>query len=277
MKNRFKTVFAFLLLSCLSSQAQDIPKSIENDLRTIMYLSEMHYNDSAMQMANELEPKNLKDTSALLYVLMIKIQVAENMNDRRTHYETIRRALTINAKQLANNKEDLAETYNSMAIDLKYLGRLDSAMYYGEKAVELYPANYLYHNLAGIYIFADSLQLAYKAISKCNDPADETYHSSQLRLAQCLFLMDSVMEAKPILEKLQRIERYNSDELLNTMMGDIYVRLKDRDKACEYYKMARKPEGYTIKTHPNNGNYMKERIFKEMLILENKINLNCKP
>lgn len=274
MMRRTKTLILFLLLSIFGFSQSD--NEMEKVLSTAMYMSMSGQYDSAIvYLDNEFDVR--EDKKEKFIIAMTKLELADDNYDCHTSVKVVQDILYVYPDLVPNgDKTDLTSTYNNLALKFKCLGQLDSAIKYMNMALEAEPEDpYLISNLANVYMDKGEHAKAYDLIDSLSDTSSRFNNSILIRRAECLYYMDSVESAKILLHKVVVREEYNTDHHVNFLLGEVYYRLAQKPQACAFYKAARRPEGFVLKTHPNNGDYLIEKELKRSLIIENKIRLGC--
>ncbi len=276
MLKKLISVCLFIII-CKCTQAQDFSPELKNSYKRIVYLTEMKLYDSANYVIDSLE-LTFDDTDRSHYriVFMLRYEIADRSGDCRTKKRLMLEGLQENQEYIAPDTLALSSTYNLIAIECKCLGEMEEAIVYFKKAIELDPrTQFLYSNMAGAYMALSQYKNALDALNYCTDSIDPSHPSAMIRKAKCLYELKNYEEARILLHPIIKIEKYAKDKLANHTLGDVYLALGNKSKACEHFKIAQLPDGSTFQNHPNNGDYRLSVHLQEMLELQLKIKQAC--
>ena len=276
MLNKLLLLLAFTSFSFLSL-AQNFPEDIRNSFKRVVYLSEMHYFDSANAVLDSLEQTiEPKDSMLVEGVFLVRHEIASKSGDCKTRIEIVSKWLEVFHHRISQDSLILSSAYNGLGLDYKCMGRMAEAIEYFKKAIEYDPnTQFLYSNMAGSYIALGEYKMGLEALTHCTDTTDSSHPSAMILKGKCLYELAKQAEAKALLLEQIQFEKYRNNVLAHTTLGDIYMAAGEQALACEHYKKAKLPEGSSFQNHPNNGDYRLKKHLQDMMELQLKIKKAC--
>ncbi|MFY0644695.1 MAG: hypothetical protein JXR19_09550 [Bacteroidia bacterium] len=268
-------IFAFLALA--QEPQTENPKNEIKYLKRVIFLTELQDYESALALVDSLENEGPAEYLSNGLTTSLYLRIYEKSNDCKSAIAAYYKEFSFRYKEDFHLGQEDQFIYQKLRDKYRCIGQLDSAENYAKIIVKQGKSDPVDLTILAKILQAQGKTKEALAIMRTVEVLNNDAPMDAVVIAASLLNTEGhSQEAKDLLEPEMKYEYYMNNKEANTVMGDIYLSLGEKELACTQFKKVKSSDPISFSNHPNNGDYKYVQLVTTLMELEEKILEACR-